>query len=121
MTANGIAFEERDIDSSPDYMQQLKSLNRRMTIPTFDIDGSVSIGFHPGRIVWLLQRAATRRALKGALWIRPGAGGVLRSRFRARKRLFRSVGCRIEPGSPQGFGRRRLVVRAGECRPRSRS
>ncbi|MGH7435755.1 MAG: glutaredoxin family protein [Polyangiaceae bacterium] len=67
MTANSIAFEERDIDSSPDFVQQLKSLNRRMTIPTFDIDGSISVGFYPGRIAWLLQRAAARRAMKGVL------------------------------------------------------
>jgi glutaredoxin len=62
MTAAGIPFEERDIDSSPEYMQQLKSLNRRMSIPTFDIDGKAMVGFYPRQLVWMLQRAVLRRA-----------------------------------------------------------
>jgi mycoredoxin len=62
MTAHGIAFEERDIDVSTDYVQQLRLLNERMTIPTFDIDGNVMIGFNPRRLALMLQRARLRRA-----------------------------------------------------------
>jgi glutaredoxin len=62
MTAHGIAFEERDIDVSTDYVQQLRLLNQRMIIPTFDIDGNVMVGFNPRRLALMLQRAALRRA-----------------------------------------------------------
>ena len=65
MTTANIPFEERDIDSSPEYMQQLKSLNRRMSIPTLDIDGKVMVGFYPRQLVWMLQRAVLRRAAAG--------------------------------------------------------
>jgi glutaredoxin len=67
MTAYDIPFEERDIDATTEYAQQLRSLNRRMSIPTFDIDGNVMVGFNPRRLVLMLQRAAVRRLEGGAL------------------------------------------------------
>jgi glutaredoxin len=66
MTAYSIPFEERDIDSSAKYVQELRSLNRRMTIPTFEIDGSVMVGFNPRRLVSILQRAVLRHTAGGA-------------------------------------------------------
>ncbi len=67
MTAYGISFEERDIDATTEYVQQLRLLNRRMSIPTFDIDGNVMVGFNPRRLVLMLQRAVLRRVQEGAL------------------------------------------------------
>jgi glutaredoxin 3 len=67
MTAYGIPFEERDIDATTEYAQQLRLLNRRMSIPTFDIDGKVMVGFNPRRLVLMLQRAALRRLGGSAL------------------------------------------------------
>jgi glutaredoxin len=66
MTANGISFEERDIDATTDYVEQLRLLSRRMVIPTFDIDGNVMVGFNPRRLELMLQRAAVRRLQVGA-------------------------------------------------------
>jgi hypothetical protein len=67
MTAYSIPFEERDIDATTEYVQQLRLLNRRMSIPTFDIDGNVMVGFNPRRLVLMLQRAVLRRVQGGAL------------------------------------------------------
>jgi glutaredoxin len=67
MTLYGIPFEERDIDATTEYVQQLRLLNRRMSIPTFDIDGNVMVGFNPRRLVLMLQRAVLRRVQGGAL------------------------------------------------------
>lgn len=65
MTAHRIAFEERDIDATTEYVQQLQLLNQRMSLPTFDIDGNVMVGFNPQRLVLMLRRAVLRR-LEGA-------------------------------------------------------
>jgi hypothetical protein len=61
MTAYGIPFEERDIDATTEYVQQLRLLNQRLSIPTFDVDGNVMVGFNPQRLVLMLRRAVLRR------------------------------------------------------------
>jgi glutaredoxin len=61
MTAHRIAFEERDIDASTEYMQQLRLLNQSMSIPTFDIDGNVMVGFNRQQLVFMLRSAVLRR------------------------------------------------------------
>jgi glutaredoxin len=65
MTAHRIAFEERDIDATTDYAKQLRLLNPSMSIPTFDIDGDVLVGFNPIRLALTLRRAVLRQRAGG--------------------------------------------------------
>jgi glutaredoxin len=61
MVRHGVAFEERDINASTDYVQHLLLLSPRMVIPTFDIEGDVMIGFEPRGLLAMIQRAARRQ------------------------------------------------------------
>jgi glutaredoxin len=68
MAAHRIAFEERDIDATTEYVQQLRLLNPSMSIPTFDIDGDVMVGFNRLQLTLMLRRAVLRwRGEGGAL------------------------------------------------------
>jgi glutaredoxin 3 len=66
MTAHDIAFEERDIDASTEYVQQLRLLNPSMSIPTFDIDGKVTVGF-PQVVLTFRRTVLLPRLEAGAL------------------------------------------------------
>ena len=61
MFRHGVAFEERDIDASTDYLRQLRLLTPSPAVPTFDIEGDVMIGFYPKRLLAMIQRAAQRQ------------------------------------------------------------
>jgi glutaredoxin len=65
MTVYGIPFEERDIDASLEYAQELRQLipGRSMSTPTFEIDGDVVVGFDRRRLLVMLRRAALRRSM----------------------------------------------------------
>jgi glutaredoxin len=56
MRANGVPYEDRDIESNRTYARQMRALNPRMSIPTFDVDGDVSVGFSSSWLVAMLQK-----------------------------------------------------------------
>jgi glutaredoxin len=58
---NQIPFEDRDVEASPDNVMQLRALNPRQTIPTFDIEGSSHVGFDPAWIEATRDSAAKKR------------------------------------------------------------
>jgi glutaredoxin len=64
MASRGIAYEDRDIESSRENAVLVRTLNPRGSIPTFDIDGDVMIGFSESNLVAMMQRAARRRAAR---------------------------------------------------------
>ncbi len=65
MGSRGIAYEEHDIDASRDDARALRLLNPRGSIPTFDVEGDVLVGFSESSLMGTLQRAAQRRAARG--------------------------------------------------------
>ena len=64
LRSNGIAYEERDIEASSEYARKIRLLNPRASIPTFDVDGDVAIGFSEGQLTAMLERAAQRRSAR---------------------------------------------------------
>ena len=62
MKANGVAYEERDIEASSDNARQNRSVNPRGSIPTFDVEGDVMVGFSAPDLVAMIDRAAQRHA-----------------------------------------------------------
>jgi glutaredoxin len=67
LTSNGVAYEERDIETSSEYARKIRVLNPRASIPTFDIDGAVMVGFSENELISMLERAAQRRSAGGPL------------------------------------------------------
>jgi glutaredoxin 3 len=62
MNAHGMAYDERDVEASVAYSRELHSLNPRGTIPTFDVEGQVLVGFSDRTLVRAMEQAARRRA-----------------------------------------------------------
>jgi mycoredoxin len=60
LDANDIRYEEIDVDRRPGARDQLAALNPRRTLPTFDIDGDVLVGFDPDRLGSAITTAASR-------------------------------------------------------------
>lgn len=60
LDANNIRYEEIDVDRRPGARDQLAALNPRRTLPTFDIDGDVLVGFDPSRLGTAISSAAAR-------------------------------------------------------------
>jgi glutaredoxin len=67
MRRNGVAYEERDIETSSEYARKMKLLNPRGSIPTIDVDGAVMVGFSETAMVSMLERAAQKRSEDGRL------------------------------------------------------
>jgi glutaredoxin len=61
MAENGIPYEERNIESSSRNAEENRKLNPRGSIPTFDVDGEVLIGFSEADLVAMIERAAQRQ------------------------------------------------------------
>jgi glutaredoxin len=61
MRERRIAFVERDVGVRADWKKKLVALNPRATVPTFDIDGLVMIGFRPEPLDELIARARDAR------------------------------------------------------------
>ena len=61
LIAERISFTEIDAESSPEARRALRALNPRGSIPTFDIDGEVLVGFGPNRVQAARRNAAKRR------------------------------------------------------------
>jgi glutaredoxin len=64
LLANGISFEELDVDRNESARRRQLSLNPKGGVPTIDVDGEVMIGFGPEHMQEILRRAAERRARK---------------------------------------------------------
>jgi glutaredoxin len=64
MNGHGIPYEEHDIEASSDDARDNRAINPRGSIPTFDIEGNVMVGFSEGELVATLQRAARMRSLR---------------------------------------------------------
>ena len=60
MEANGIDFTERDTDGSPAASERLDELNPRRTIPTFEIDELVYVGFNESAFEAKIDQAARK-------------------------------------------------------------
>jgi glutaredoxin 3 len=60
MAASGVPYEERNIESSTTNADKNRSLNPRGSIPTFDVDGEVMVGFSEPDLVAMIERAAQR-------------------------------------------------------------
>jgi glutaredoxin len=64
MKAQGIAYEERDVEGSREYGRAMRAINPRGSVPTFDVDGDILIGFNENGLVEAMTRA-TQRAQAG--------------------------------------------------------
>jgi glutaredoxin len=60
MDESGVSYEERNIESSQQNAQDNRRLNPRGSIPTFDVDGDVMVGFSEENLVAMIERAAQR-------------------------------------------------------------
>jgi len=56
LTANHVPFEERDIEASDTYASEMRALNPRMSIPTFNIEGEVFVGFSAAWVTEAVER-----------------------------------------------------------------
>jgi glutaredoxin len=62
MALQGIRYEERNIELSSEDAQTMRAINPRGSIPTFDIEGDVMVGFSEQGLVAAMQNAARWRA-----------------------------------------------------------
>jgi glutaredoxin len=62
MAAHGIQYEDHDIEGSSEDARAMRELNPRGSIPTFDIEGDVMVGFSESDLLAAMQRTARRRA-----------------------------------------------------------
>jgi glutaredoxin 3 len=60
MDESGVSYEERNIESSAQNAEENRALNPRGSIPTFDVDGDVMVGFSEANLVAMIERAAQR-------------------------------------------------------------
>jgi len=67
MTSQGIAYEERNIELSSEYAAKMRAINPRGSIPTFDVEGEVMIGFSERGLVASMQDAARRQVQRRQL------------------------------------------------------
>jgi glutaredoxin len=64
MASSGVPYEERDVEASSADARQLRQINPRGSVPTFDVDGEVLIGFSPDGLIGTMKRAAARQELR---------------------------------------------------------
>ena len=57
----GIAYNDKDIDTDPRLRVRLHALNPSGTIPTLDIEGQVVVGYAPDQISAAIRRAAEKK------------------------------------------------------------
>jgi glutaredoxin len=62
MAAHGVRYEERNIEVSLENARRMHIINPRGSIPTFDIEGNVMVGFDDRRLVAMIKQAAERDA-----------------------------------------------------------
>jgi len=61
LQTEGYRFVEFDVESNPRAARILRSLNPRGTIPMFDVDGRILIGFEPTMLENMIRQAAEER------------------------------------------------------------
>jgi glutaredoxin len=61
LDANGMAYNERDVDRSEDASRTMRKLNPAGTIPVIDVEGEVVVGFAPDAVDRAIRRRAERR------------------------------------------------------------
>jgi glutaredoxin len=64
MKTQGIAFEERDVETSATYAREMRAINPRSGVPTFHIGEQVLIGFDARQIASTMEREAERRRIQ---------------------------------------------------------
>jgi glutathione S-transferase len=64
MKTQGIPFEERDVETSATYAREMRAINPRGGVPTFQIDGQVLVGFDARQVTATTEREAERRRLQ---------------------------------------------------------
>jgi glutaredoxin len=62
LSANGIAYSDRDVEASDDARREQLAKNPKGGVPTIDVDGDVMVGFGPSHMQEMLRTAAERRA-----------------------------------------------------------
>jgi glutaredoxin 3 len=67
MNANGISYNERDVDQDRDAHEKLKRITGATTIPTFDIEGQVHVGLSPSWVQATIRNVAERRLARDNL------------------------------------------------------
>jgi len=60
MSDQGIPYEERDVERSASYASAMRAINPRGSVPTFDVDGEVMVGFSEQSLAATMKRAARR-------------------------------------------------------------
>lgn len=60
LRAENIRYHEIDVDQRSGAMGQLAVLNPHRTLPTFDVQGEVLVGFEPDRLASAIRGAASR-------------------------------------------------------------
>jgi len=58
LRAQGVSYHEVDVDQRSGAMAQLQVLNPRRTLPTFDVQGQVLVGFQPDQLETAIRGAA---------------------------------------------------------------
>jgi len=61
MASRGIPYEERNIELSSEDARAMRAINPRGSIPTFDVEGDVMVGFSEQGLVAAMQSAARRQ------------------------------------------------------------
>ncbi len=59
LRSQNISYHEIDVDQRTGAMGQLAVLNPRRTLPTFDVQGEVLVGFQPDRLATAIRGAAS--------------------------------------------------------------
>jgi hypothetical protein len=67
MNANGISYNERDVEQDRDAHEKLKRITGATTISTFDIEGQVHVGLSPSWVQATIRSVAERRLARDNL------------------------------------------------------
>jgi glutaredoxin len=67
LNSSGVAYEERDVESSRTYAREMGRINPRGSVPTIALDGDVMVGFSENKMASMLERAVQRRSASGPL------------------------------------------------------
>ena len=64
MSRRQIAFEERDVEASRENARRMHAINPRGSVPTFDVEGQVLVGFSERDLVGTMERAAAKQSAR---------------------------------------------------------
>ena len=63
MKTQGISFMERDVEASATNAREMRFINPRGGVPTFNVEGQVLVGFDPNEVMSSIRRAAEQRRM----------------------------------------------------------